>query len=191
MKATAFFFLSLLLLSCATPGNVYMEKRMKDDDSSFAYALPYEKGNAYLLIQGYMTLFSHKGEWALDFKMKKGTKVCAARSGVVVATRDDSNTGGLNIKYISEGNHVVVRHDDGSYANYWHLEQYGVLVHPGDSVRQGQAIGLSGNTGYTAFPHLHFEVTSAPTVGRHQIPTRFRTKKGIRYLKPLHWYRAV
>ena len=57
----------------------------------FSYALPYQKGKSFLLIQAYQSkLFSHKGEFALDFKMKKGTKICAARSGVVVQVKEDS-----------------------------------------------------------------------------------------------------
>jgi murein DD-endopeptidase MepM/ murein hydrolase activator NlpD len=160
-------------------------------DNSFIYALPYEKGTSHLLIQAYQSSFSHKGEYALDFKMKKGTKVCAARSGVVVAIKEDSKKGGLKDKYLSEGNHVIIKHDDGTYGNYWHLKYNGALVNVGDTIREGQVIGLSGNTGYTAFPHLHFEVTTEYTVGFHQIPTRFKTKKRVRYLKPLHWYKSV
>jgi len=39
-----------------------------------------------------------------------------------------------------------------------YLKKDGVLVNVGDTVKQGQHIGYSGNTGYTAFPHLHFQV---------------------------------
>ncbi len=144
-----------------------------------------------MLAQGYLSSFSHKGEYALDFKMKKGTKVCAARAGVVIATREDSKLGGYKDKYLSEGNYIIIKHEDGSYGNYWHLNFEGALVSKGDSVQQGQVIGLSGNTGYSAFPHLHFEVTSQYTVGHNQIITRFRTQKGVRYLKPLHRYKAI
>lgn len=161
------------------------------DDHSFVYALPYPKGASHLLVQAYMSKMSHKGEYALDFKMKKGTKVAAARPGVVVSLREDSKKGGLKPRFLSEGNYIIIEHDDGTYGNYWHLKYGGALVNVGDTVKQGQVIGLSGNTGYTAFPHLHFEVTSAFSPGVHQIPTRFRTRKGTRYLKPLHWYKSI
>jgi murein DD-endopeptidase MepM/ murein hydrolase activator NlpD len=144
-----------------------------------------------MLVQGYMSSFSHKGEYALDFKMKKGTKICAARSGIVIATREDSKLGGYKDKYLSEGNYIIIKHDDGTYANYWHLNFNGALVNRGDTVQQGQVIGLSGNTGYSAFPHLHFEVTTQYTVGHNQSITRFRTNKGVTYLKPLHRYKAI
>ena len=157
-------------------------------DTSYVYSLPFQKGKKYLLVQAYMSNMSHKGEMALDFKMKKGTKICAARAGVVVSMREDSDKGGLKPEMLSEGNYIIIRHSDGTHANYWHLKKEGVLVNPGDTVQQGQVIGLSGNTGYSAFAHLHFEVVD-PTRG--QVPTRFSTKKGIKYLRPGKWHKAV
>jgi murein DD-endopeptidase MepM/ murein hydrolase activator NlpD len=156
-------------------------------DSSFVYTLPYEPGKSYLLIQAYNSKLSHQNELALDFKMKPGTKICAARGGIVESTRKDSDIGGLKDEYFSEANHIVIVHSDGSRAYYWHLQKDGVFVNDGDTVMQGQLIGRSGNTGYSAFPHLHFEVAG----NSGQIPTRFYTRKGIRYLRPGEWYKRV
>ncbi|MGZ8544104.1 MAG: hypothetical protein ACXWV0_02360 [Flavisolibacter sp.] len=61
-----------------------------EPDTSFIYTLPFSKGKSYLLIQAYQSKMSHKGEYALDFKMKRGTTVCAARAGIVTALREDS-----------------------------------------------------------------------------------------------------
>jgi len=166
-------------------------KEVSDESSDFAYTLPYEKGRSFLLVQAYQSKLSHKGEFALDFKMKKGTKICAARGGIVVEVKEDSKKGGLKEKYLPLGNHVIIRHDDGTYGNYWHLKYNGALVNVGDTIAQGQVIGLAGKTGYAAFPHLHFEVTTEFTPGQHQIRTRFITRKGKRYLKPLHWYKCI
>lgn len=181
--------IALSAVGCSLQKNSFINEIK--DDNSYAYSLPYQKGHAHILAQGYLSTLSHKGEYALDFKMKKGTKVCAAREGIVVATREDSKKGGYNWKYINEGNYIIIKHEDGTFANYWHLNYDGALVNTGDTVQAGQVIGLSGNTGYSAFPHLHFEVTSQNTVGINQIPTRFKTRKGIRYLKPLHRYKAM
>jgi murein DD-endopeptidase MepM/ murein hydrolase activator NlpD len=183
------FFLILLPLSTLAQREASvrdLKARRVHDDSSFVYALPYQKGKAYLLIQGYQSSMSHKGEFALDFKMRKGTRICAARSGVVVGARGDSKKGGLKPKFLSEGNYIVIQHDDGSHGMYWHLRFGGALVKVGDTIEQGQVIGFSGNTGYSAFPHLHFEV-AAP--GKGQVPTRFLTRKGARYLRPGRWHR--
>lgn len=191
--------LSVLLLMCGhlsfSQANSVFIKDVKEDGSeeySFAYTLPYEKGRSFLLVQAYQSkLFSHKGEFALDFKMKKGTKICAARGGVVVEVREDSRKSGIKSKYLSEGNHVIIKHEDGTYANYWHLKYNGALVNTGDTVEQGQMIALAGKTGYAAFSHLHFEVTTQFSPGQNQIPTQFVTKKGKRYLRPLHWYKRI
>lgn len=157
-------------------------------DNSYIYYLPFAKGSKFLLIQAYNSKMSHSKELSLDFKMKPGSKICAARNGVVIAIKEDSDVGGLNNSYLNEGNHIIIRHDDGSEAMYWHLQKDGVLVNTGDTVVQGALIGYSGNTGYTAFPHLHFQVYD---MAGKNIATRFYTKKGIIYLKPGKWYKRT
>src|SRR5215218_113203 len=68
-------------------------------DSSYVYALPYPKGASRFLIQGYRSWFSHKNSLALDFKMKKGSAVTAARGGVVVRVEQSFSKGGVSKKY--------------------------------------------------------------------------------------------
>lgn len=161
-------------------------------DSSPIYRLPFETHKKVFLVQAYESRMSHRGERALDFKVKKKTKVCAAREGVVIAARKDSDKGGLKPENLSDGNYISILHSDGSVAHYWHLQPQGVTVNVGDSVKAGQWIGLSGNTGYSAFPHLHFEVQGYDAEGRYtQLATRFYTNKGVKYLRPGKFYRTV
>jgi murein DD-endopeptidase MepM/ murein hydrolase activator NlpD len=163
------------------------------DDSSYIYSLPFQDHKKVFLIQGYESkIFSHRGERALDFKVKQGTKICAAREGVVIALREDSDKGGLKQENLSDGNYISIKHNDGSVAHYWHLQKDGVMVSVGDTVKTGQWIGLSGNTGYSSFPHLHFEVQGYDGSGNYkQLATRFYTNKGILYLSPGEFYRTV
>ena len=161
--------------------------RVKPDYSP-VYTLPFSKGSKFLLIQAYNSKMSHKSELSLDFKMNKGSKICAARAGIVTAIKKDSDVGGLKDEYLSQGNHIIIQHADGSTAMYWHLKKDGVLVNVGDTISQGQHIGYSGNTGYTAFPHLHFQVQDQ---NGNDIATRFSTKKGVIYLRPGKYYRAA
>jgi murein DD-endopeptidase MepM/ murein hydrolase activator NlpD len=163
------------------------------DDSSYIYSLPFQDHKKVFLIQGYESkIFSHKGERALDFKVKQGTKICAAREGVVIALREDSDKGGLKQENLSDGNYISIKHSDGSVAHYWHLQKDGAMVSVGDAVKTGQLIGLSGNTGYSSFPHLHFEVQGYDGSGNYkQLATRFYTNKGILYLSPGEFYRVV
>jgi murein DD-endopeptidase MepM/ murein hydrolase activator NlpD len=196
IKLMMCFFFAFALVSCSVSNNPQrkemklLQKGIIKDDSSFVYQLPYEERKSQLLVQGYFSRYTHKNRAALDFKMKKGTKVCAARAGVVVRLKEDGKKGGSNIKYRTFGNFVVIQHEDSSRTGYWHLQFNGVLVNVGDTVKQGQVIALSGNSGYTYFPHLHFIVWRSNRNGQWtQIGTRFKTNKGIRYLRPFRFYR--
>ncbi|MET0636318.1 MAG: M23 family metallopeptidase [Chitinophagaceae bacterium] len=160
------------------------------DDTSYVYDLPFSDGKAYYCVQGYFSMFTHHERAALDFRMKPGTTICAAREGVVVRVKEDGLRGGLRSKYRKEGNNIVIEHPDGSRAGYWHLQNNGALVNVGDSVAKGQPIALSGNTGMTAFPHLHFIVWDYDRNRKwQQVPTRFRTSRGIGYLTAIKKYR--
>jgi murein DD-endopeptidase MepM/ murein hydrolase activator NlpD len=186
---------TLFLISCSVSNNPLrkevklLQKGMIKDDSSYVYGLPFENGKAHFLVQGYFGKYSHKERAALDFKMKKGTKILAARDGVVTRVKEDGDKGGWNRKYRQYGNNIIIQHADNSRSGYWHLQKDGVLVNVGDTVKKGQVIALSGNTGYTAFPHLHFIVWTSRGGNWQQVPTRFETSKGIKYLKPWKWYR--
>lgn len=129
----------------------------------FIYRLPYKKGSSHYVSQGYNGTKTHKGSsaYAIDFPMSEGTKIYAARGGIVVKTKSNSNSGGYEKKYASSGNYVRILHKDGTFATYYHLKHKGVLVKEGDRVPQGFALGYSGNTGYSSGPHLHFSVFRA------------------------------
>ena len=145
-------------------------------------------GKAIFLIQAANSKMSHKEELCLDFKMKKGSKICAAREGVVIDMRADSDEGGVKDENLSDGNFIIIQHADTSQSKYWHLEKNGVYVRVGDYVQKGQVIGKSGNTGFSAFPHLHFQVNDK--TGK-QVLTRFYTKNGVIYLRPGQWYKSI
>ena len=194
MKTTLFLFL-LLSAACSVSKNP-MRKQVKllqkgiiQDDTSYVYALPYEEGKTFRVIQGYFSRFTHKERAALDFNMKRGTKITAAREGVVVRVKEDGSLGGLKRKYRSHGNNIIIQHPDGSRAGYWHLQHNGALVNVGDTVRKGQAIALSGKTGYAMTPHLHFLVWRSNGGQWQQVPTRFQTSNGIKYLRGWKKYR--
>lgn len=105
---------------------------------------------------------AHVGSLAnsVDFIVKENTPVKAAADGVVVEVKSDSNVGGFDRSFESEGNFIEIKHVYGEYSEYEHLRKGGALVKIGDSVTQGQVIGYSGATGWIANlgPHLHFMV---------------------------------
>ena len=187
--------LMLLISSCAVnkqPEAVRFRALQKGriaDDSSYVYSLPYETGKKHLIVQGYFSRFTHRNRAALDFKMKRGTAIYAARGGVVTRVKEDGDKGGLDRNLRQYGNSIIINHNDNTRAGYWHLQYNGIVVNVGDTVKQGQLIGYSGKTGYSASPHLHFIVWRSEGGGWKQIGTRFQTKNGTKYLRPYRSYR--
>lgn len=168
-----------------------LQKGIITDDSSYVYALPFEEGKSFRVIQGYFTKFTHRERAALDFNMNRGTKITAAREGVVVRVKEDGKKGGLNKKFRSDGNNIVIQHADGTRAGYWHLKHNGAIINVGDSIKKGQVIALSGKTGFAFVPHLHFLVWTNANGGWQQVPTRFQTSTGIKYLKTWKKYKRA
>ena len=86
---------------------------------------------------------SHNGH---DWAVNTGTKVRAAAEGVV------------ELAYFSEsyGYNILINHNNGFKTRYAHLSE--VKVSKGEKVEQSQVIALSGSTGFSTGPHLHFEV---------------------------------
>ena len=142
--------------------------------------LPFPEGTDVPVGQGSHGHFSHKGTstYAIDFTVPEGTLVVAAREGRVLATRSDSDVECDGVSCLHDANYVVVDHGDGTTARYWHLQQEGVLVEPGDTLCAGDLIGLSGNTGFSAVPHLHFVVKD---LCGHSVPLLFHdvTESGV------------
>lgn len=87
---------------------------------------------------------------AVDFGAPTGTPILAAASGTVIVAK---GTGAYNGGF---GNFIVIAHEGGVKTLYAHLSKVQVTV--GDSVDQGERIGLMGNTGKSTGPHLHFEI---------------------------------
>jgi murein DD-endopeptidase MepM/ murein hydrolase activator NlpD len=90
----------------------------------------------------------------VDVALRIGEKIYSIEAGVVVTSAYDSTSG----KYL------VVDHADGRRSQYLHLSQK--LVNKGDKVSRGQAIALSGNTGRSTGPHLHFIIKTKDKNGK-------------------------
>jgi murein DD-endopeptidase MepM/ murein hydrolase activator NlpD len=102
--------------------------------------------------------YNGNGHNGIDFRAPVGTRVTAPLSGTVVAT---GNTDAYPGCY-SYGKWVLLRHNNGLSTLYAHLSS--VSVSGGQGVATGQLLGLSGNTGYSTGPHLHFTVYASDGV---------------------------
>lgn len=160
-----------------------LSSRVTDNIDNYVYDLPYKDGTSHRVVQGYGGLFSHKNTAAIDFAMDVGTPVYAAREGSVYAYKDNSDEGGPRPKYNRKANFIMIKHPDGSYGCYWHLQKNGVVVKSGP-VAKGQLIGYSGATGFVLRPHLHFSVKRVLNYEMDSyVRTKFRTTDGVQLLK--------
>ncbi len=152
------------MLDATQAGELWLDALPGDPNAKprdVVYSLPLRQ-NAFRIEQGYGGSFSHvdpENRFAVDFAASIGTPVLAARDGVVMQVESDFDKAGLKVeKYGGRANLIRIVHDDGTMSVYAHLKTEGVLVRVGQRVRSGQQIGLSGNTGFTTGPHLHFAV---------------------------------
>ncbi|WP_133500327.1 peptidoglycan DD-metalloendopeptidase family protein [Cognatilysobacter terrigena] len=145
------------------------------------YLLPLRM-NGWRIDQGFGGGFSHDDEqnrYAIDLAAPIGTPVLAARDGVVMEVESDFSRAGLNReRYAGRANLIRILHDDGTMGVYAHLKVDGMLVRAGQRVRAGQTIALSGNTGFTTGPHLHFAVQVNRGMRLESIRFRMRGPQG-------------
>jgi len=143
---------------------------------TYRYPLPW-RGGPFRLSQGANGQYSHygpKNRYAMDIAMPEGTPIIAARGGMVVKT-ENGQTGRGNDP---SGNFVRVLHDDGTMGVYLHLKKGSVSVREGQRVVVGSALALSGNTGNSSGPHLHFVVQRNTGLGLVSIPYQFNQPVG-------------
>lgn len=127
-----------------TPMLMMMFSKLFGEDSSQTSLLSSTpKGNP---VNGVLTQSSHEGHVALDFGVPVGTNVKSTLEGKV------TYAGWNNEGY---GNLVIV--ENGAYKTFYaHLSSIPVKV--GQVVNEGDVIGLTGNTGNSTGPHLHYEI---------------------------------
>jgi hypothetical protein len=155
------------------------------------YSLPYEPGEAFFVGQGYLEFPTHENVYAIDWQMPEETPILAAAAGEVIAVVDSFSKGGLTEDMKNKVNYIVLRHEDGTRSHYYHLAENGAKVKVGQKVKEGELIALSGNTGYSSTPHLHFFVDRMENGNWVSFPALYKSDsepfdivRGGKYLAP-------
>ncbi|MCL7715729.1 M23 family metallopeptidase [Stenotrophomonas mori] len=109
-----------------------------------------------------------QNRYAIDFPLPEGTPILAARAGTVMQVAGSRDDGTL----------VRILHGDGSMALYAHLLPGTPEVRPGQRVQAGQRLALSGNSGRSSGPHLHFAVQINAGLALVSVPFRMAGPRG-------------
>ncbi|MCD6115145.1 M23 family metallopeptidase [bacterium] len=141
------------------------------------YSLPCKKKDIITIVSDPR---AHSGvlKYAVDFIVPEGTTVYAAHKGEVVEVKVDSKEGGDNPKFnnLKYLNYILIEHPNNEFSEYSHLQYKGALVKVGEKVKEGQPIGISGNTGLTTQSHLHFHVIRKTKNGWRTVRIRFKKR---------------
>lgn len=135
------------------------------DNPLFTSPWPVDLGGE--IIQGPLDPFTHKDRFAWDVPLPIGTPILAAAAGDVIEVEESHpNADPEEASLSGEANRLLIAHANGFRSLYLHLDQNGILVEPGQPVARGQVIALSGHSGVSTQPHLHFEILDEEGMSR-------------------------
>ncbi|MFD6280871.1 peptidoglycan DD-metalloendopeptidase family protein [Streptomyces sp. NPDC060209] len=137
------------------------------ESNSSGWTTPVENPNVTTQYRASGASWSSGYHTGSDFQAASGTSVRSIGEGTVVSAGSSG----------SYGNEVVIQHSDGMYSQYAHLSSLEVTA--GQTVTGGQQIGLSGSTGNSTGPHLHFEVRTGPSYGSDVDPIAYLRSHGV------------
>ncbi|MCT9007872.1 LysM peptidoglycan-binding domain-containing M23 family metallopeptidase [Streptomyces rhizosphaerihabitans] len=151
----------------ATPATDTAASNGASTSSGSGYTLPVQGssvGTGYKVAGSMWSSGYHTG---VDFVVPTGTTIKSIAAGTVVS----AGWGG------AYGNQVVIQHADGKYSQYAHMSSLSVSA--GQTVTEGQQVGLSGATGNVTGPHLHFEIRTTPDYGSDVDPVAYLRSHGV------------
>jgi len=119
----------------------------------------YKLGDGFRFREVHPVLGTPRMHYGQDFSVPYGTEVYATGDGKIIES--GWNPGGF-------GNFIVIDHGYGLQSTYGHLSQ--IKVSQGVTVKRGDMIGLSGNSGTSSGPHLHYQIDQ---FGEHKNPVNF------------------
>lgn len=139
--------------------SVEWEREMDHQPMISPVSVNFRLGDGYKFREIHPVLGTPRMHYGQDFSVPYGTEVYATGDGKVIES--GWNSGGF-------GNYIIIDHGYGLRSTYGHLS--GIKVSRGDNVKRGDMIGLSGSTGTSSGPHLHYQIDQ---FGQHKNPIYF------------------
>lgn len=137
-------------------------------DTSQIYQLPFKQASSAVNILNPKDKSQISGKhYFYYFDLPAGTPICAARDGIIAASKQDAKG---NKRH--DLNYVIVFHDDGTYANYLNLMQEGTMAKLGQRVVAGDIIGHSSVQKHHL--HLNFQVRYCGNYVPEELPVKFQ-----------------
>lgn len=204
LRRTAASALTLVEGEPGHPEGNLREDRLKRE--RLALSLPFF--GQWKVSQGFDGPYTHQGLWrhAYDFQAigiqgglfrgegleledyyTFGSAVLAPADGIVcevMNTVPDNLIGSEDLAR-NWGNYVIIRHSPDRFSCLAHFKKGSIVVSPGQAVRRGEFLGQCGNSGRSAYPHLHFQMQGSPALGAPTIPFEFgKSLPGRAILEP-------
>jgi len=185
-----------LLGGCAAPlvvgSNPYEDATEAQKKAFKEVLLPFPVGTQFAVSQGAFGKASHSepgNGYSWDFDVPFGTPVTAVESGRVLEVWSPALGGGCDPKFSNGAHNVKVEHADGTVAQYVHVDG---AVNVGQSVKQGEIIGVTANNGWICQPQLHFGVYASrselyASPKRKTIPVLFKGLPGGMAMADFHF----
>ena len=146
------------------------------EEDGYVYRIPIASKQSYKITQSFRGRFSHSKRpsiHAVDIAMRFGTEISAAREGTVIWVKDDYHLGGKKAYFRDKANFIKILHKDGTYAVYAHILQGTSTVKAGEKVEVGDKLALSGSSGFSTGPHLHFVIQKNVGMKTESVPFKF------------------
>ncbi len=158
------------------------------------YALPFF--GAWYVSQGPHGKYTHKGTQAnaydfvvidsegkqfsgLGIKLEEyycfGLPILSPADGKIISVENaiTDNPPGIVNEINNWGNHIIIEHAEGEYTEISHFKCGSILLNAGDMVKQGQQLGLCGNSGYSPIPHIHIQRQKGSFLASESVPMKF------------------
>ncbi len=204
MTRRAKVFSALAILALAIGALVPVRTAQAAWQPVTALSLPFSETG--YVTQGWGGEVTHTGklEYALDFVILDsrwrsstgsgknvsdyytwGRRILASADGVILTMAREFPDQPLNQpdEVNPWGNYLIIDHLNGEYSLIAHFKQNSIVVSPGQRVKQGDLLGLAGNSGYSLKPHIHYQLQNVGHSDADSLPVTFRSYYRITWIR--------